>query len=217
MKTGICPAQTSNTDAFSDTFKNCRYQNLSNVVDQADTPNSSIRIRPPIKMRENERSPKYLRYSVPNATKSLDLSFTYPQYASEFPKNIYNKEPFAGSIDYWHSPRDPNWLYTYAPSPYDAGPYPTQNPSAFSQNLKFKDRYSHPETQSRFGYDRFLNEYGVGEQSRGYVEPPECHLCGDTPKDVAPLRFYDPYHLFAVTSEFRKMNDSNIPMTRMIK
>lgn len=172
MKFGQCPSQNSNTDPFSNNFRDCRYHEMgagSEYTNAANTPNSSIRVRKPEKMVVGTRSPKYLRYSVPNATKALDMSWTWPEDASEFPKNIYNKEPFAGSIDYWHSPRDPTWLYTYSPDPEDG-----------------KDRINHPPTQSRFGYDRFLNEYGVGEQSRGYVEPPECHLCSDTPTGVAP-------------------------------
>jgi len=202
MKFGTCPSQNSNTDAYSNNFRACRYTELASLSpnESAIPPNSSIRVRKPTKMTVGTRSPQYLRYSVPHATKAMDKSWEWPEDSGEFPKNIYNKEPFAGSIDYWHSPRDPTWLYTYSPDPEDC-----------------KDRINHPPTQSRFGYDRFLNEYGLGEQSRGYVEPPECHLCSDTPTGVAPLRFYDPYYLNTSPSEFRKMNDAMIPMTMMIK
>ena len=77
-----------------------------------------------------------------------------------------------------------------------------------------KERFRHTPTASRFGYDRFYNEYGVGEQAFGYIEANECHSCGkDTPADMAPKRFYDAYHIEAQgRSEFRKMNAAPISM-----
>ena len=88
--------------------------------------------------------------------------------------------------------RDTSLLYTYSPDPRDC-----------------KERSDHPTHQSsRFGYNRFPEtyEYGVGMQSRGYVEPTKCHECAnDTPKNMAPEKFYTDYHLRSTPTEYRKM------------
>lgn len=243
--TTICPSQSNNKDRFSFSHETCRYHGVnavSNLVTEdnashltsintgisdnpATFPKGSLRMREPTKMKKDISVPKYLRYSVPNATKALDLSWSWPEDSSEFPKDIYNKEPFAGSIDYWHSPRDPEWLYTFQSDRRD------EIPPEY-----WRERTKHTETQSHFGYNFFdfsyppspsssgvspsyygLN-YGTGEQSRGYVEPPVCHEpCNDSPPNVAPSRFYTPFYLKGSYTEFRKMNDSRIPATMMLK
>ena len=66
------------------------------------------------------------------------------------------------------------------------------------------EKREHTPWHSVFGYDRFNNEYGVGSQSRGYIEPFDCHDCHqDVPPDMAPNRFYSEKHLKSSTSEFR--------------
>ena len=151
----------------------------------------------------NSYNPKYLNYSIYNLTReikpisssdSLDLSFDTINNASVFPRKIYEKSPFAYNPSLLVIPRDINYLYTYSPDPLDRKERSTQTPTA-----------------SRFGYDRFYNEYGLGIQSRGYIEPAECGRCAsDTPKNMAPQRFYTSYHLENTPTEFRKM-DSIIP------
>lgn len=127
----------------------------------------------------------YLQYSKPHAQKVLDQRTVDPSKATIFPRNIYAREPLAGGIENYplysplkNRPRDINIRYSYSKS-------------------GDKERSKHPEYSSRFGYDRFPNEYGVGEQSRGYVEPPSCHSktsnghCGDLPTGMAPNEFYE--------------------------
>jgi hypothetical protein len=80
-------------------------------------------------------------------------------------------------------------MYTYSPDPED-----------------HKERSTQTERASRFGYDRFPNEYGTGQWSRGYIEPEECHACAsDTPKNMAPQKFYNAYNLEGTPTEGRRM------------
>lgn len=91
---------------------------------------------------------------------------------SVFPRNFYSKRPVASSVSAVISPRDKMTHYTYSHEPLDG-----------------KERSIHTLRYSVFGYDRFHNEYGLGSQTRGYIEPLECSIC-DIPRDMAPKRFY---------------------------
>jgi hypothetical protein len=179
-------------EKMSPSLKNKRYLKVSPKGHEGHVsldPHTSLRIREPSKI--NRANSNYLKYSVDDATSDLKLNNSLPQDSSVFPRKIYEKEPFGGSISYLIAPRDINLLYTYSPRHEDE-----------------KERTSHPLTASRFGWDRFPNEYGLGPQSRGYVEPPECSNCAqDTPKNMAPNRFYTAHHLKGTPTEFRKMND----------
>lgn len=179
-----CPTPISSGN-FSKSRLGCRYHAM-NDANQSDEPNFNIRVRDQASI--NRSNPEYLNYSVPNSKKGLDLSFELPQNTSVFPRNIYKREPFGSSISLLISPRDKEYLYTYSPDPRDR-----------------KERSKHTLTASRFGYDRFYNEYGVGSQSRGYIEPNDCLTCSpDTPDNVAPNRFYTAYHLENTPTELRK-------------
>ena len=124
-------------------------------------------------------------YSQPSNIKGLDGSYEKKKDISVFPRNFYSRHPFAPSVSYFVQPRDTRIHYTYDPDPY-AG----------------KERHTHVPVHSRFGYDRFFNEYGAGPQSRGYIEPPECS-CNEAPPDTAPARFYSDFHLSQNPTEFR--------------
>jgi hypothetical protein len=177
--------QTDNSAAFSNSSNTDKYHRIGSRG-PANTPRTSVRTRTIQKM--SLPSTSYLRYSVPESTKKLDLMFAMPENSDVFPLNIYSKEPFAYSPSYLIIPRDPNLLYTYSP-----------------QASNGKERSHHPENASRFGYDLFPNEYGLGTQSRGYIEARECHSCAkDTPPNMAPKRFYDYYNLEQSPTEMRK-------------
>lgn len=215
-----CPASTTinthtsksydNIKPFVSNASSCNYDKIgtdfpgSPYSVNANTPQTSIRVRKPEKLNVSQN--KYFRYSVlePDghfASKErydsnfLDMSFDYPYKIGIFPNYLYTQYPFANKSPYMDPPRDKTLLYTYSPDPED-----------------HKERSTHTIFASRFGYDRFpgLPEYGVGEQSRGYVEPLKCHQCSnDTSPDMAPQRFYTKYHLQESPTEFRKMIGMN--------
>jgi len=184
------PVDTNNLSPFASNVKTGRYHTVDGSIRTlADTPLTSNRIRRSYKVNPPETG--YIRYSVPNATAILDQTYWEPGEISVFPRHIYRREPFSNLAPSLEAPRDANYLYAYAPP----GEY-------------CKERDVHTITPSRFGYDRFpqTTEYGVGTQSRGYIEPGYCHECAnDTPKGVAPERFYTAYHLRSTPTELRKM------------
>jgi hypothetical protein len=188
------PVFSNNREPFSSSSISSRYHTvepypLEENGNLANAPRGSHRIRPPHAI--NVDSTRYLRFSVPDATSKLDLTKIDSDKASVFPKNIYVREPVASHSPSLEKFRDATLLYTYSPDPNDC-----------------KERNTHTMNASRFGYDRFPEtyEYGVGMQSRGYVEPTNCHACAnDTPKDMAPQKFYDEYHFRHTPTEYRKI------------
>jgi hypothetical protein len=184
----------NNLDPFATNYLNCRYHTLESR-NEADQPRTSLRVREPANMKSP--GTQYLQYSVPHSKDALDLSFDYPENSTVWPNNIYKKGVFAYSPSSLIIPRDKNYLYTYSPNPDDG-----------------KERTMHTLTASRFGYDRFPNEYGLGHFSKGFIEPVDCSSYSmlDFPKNMAPERFYSDYHLFWTPTEFRKMNDSRKPI-----
>lgn len=136
----------------------------------------------------NPSSQPYLQFSQPS---NLDLSHEDRKVVGVFPRHIYTKHPFASSVSHNIRPRDKSTNYTYSSSVFDG-----------------KEKSEHTPWQSVYGYDRFPNEYGVGVQSRGYIEPPECNACNfDIPVGMAPARFYSHEHLNTNTSEFRDVQN----------
>src|SRR5438132_399504 len=97
MKTMKVPQQTSNLKPFSDNIPSSRYHSIEGK-NQSDYPYSSLRVREPDSF--NRPEDEYLKYSTPGSKEKLDNSFVYPEDASVFPRNIYKKEPFGGSISY---------------------------------------------------------------------------------------------------------------------
>ena len=127
---------------------------------------------------------RYVHYTQLHTVESLNLHHEHPNVVGVFPRNVYTKHPFGGSISHHIQPRGRNTHYTYSPDPIDG-----------------KERSDHTPWQSRFGYDRHPNEYGVGTQSRGYIEPAECNAChNDVPKEMAPVRFYSDKQTSDLTS-----------------
>jgi hypothetical protein len=182
-----CPVSTNNKNPFSYNKNLCKYDKIEYDIPPANEPFGSERTRNPMKM--NVLNSKHLRYSVPESTKGLDLLYECPEKSTVFPRNIYEKNPFGYSASYLIAPRDKELLYTY---------------SSDSSNLKERSR--HTLHASRFGYDRFVNEYGLGTQVFGYLDPNECTMCSqDTPKNMAPERFYTDFYLKQSHSEFEKM------------
>ena len=181
-----CPVNTDNLSPFSSTSTRCRHHEMGDD-NSLVAMNGSTRVRQPYSIKSP--STEYLRYSVPNATKALDLSFEMPENVSVFPRNIYKKEPFASKSPSLDGPRDSQSIYIHIPGVTVHSPY-----------------------SSRFGYNRFPQtyEYGIGTQSRGYVEASGCHSCAnDTPKNMAPDRFYTEYHLKNTPTEYRKMTSKS--------
>lgn len=191
-----CPTNTNNLSPFSTNSTQCRRLNMGSDVltglPPTKTTNNSFyqspkevgtRKRPVNAIKSGNIS--YAKYSVPNFHNGLEMSFECVDNSSVFPKNIYNKQPFASKSPSLEGPRDSTYVYIHVPGVTEHSPF-----------------------SSRFGYHRFPEtyEYGTGEQSRGYVETPGCHSCAnDTPKDMAPARFYTEYHLQNSPSQFRKM------------
>lgn len=188
--------QTNYTAPFSDSSATDKYYRIGSRG-PANTPRTSVRVRDSKKM--NLPPTTYLRYSVPDSEKAMDKMFALPKDSDVFPLNIYTKEPFAYSPSYTVIPRDPNLLYTYSPDPRDQ-----------------RDRSRHPENASRYGHSNFTNEYGLGPQSRGYIEPRECFQCGrDTPPGMAPDKFYNYYNIDQTPTVFRAyigMSPSHVPL-----
>lgn len=174
-----CAVYSSPNPAFAKTNESCSHIRIGVDVEpqrRIEDPRGNVR----------PMNHPYLHFSQMRATESLNLLTEDRNNVGVFPRNIYAKEPFASSVSYNIQPRDRTTHYTYSPNPSDG-----------------KEKSEHTPWQSVFGYDRFQNEYGVGVQSRGYIEPPECHMCNDVPHGVAPPRFYSEKHLFTNTSEFR--------------
>ncbi len=197
-----CPTPIiPDNSSLSNSSNDCRYHSLE-IENLAEEPSSSLRVR---KINSyNRPDSKYLKYSIIGASDDLDNSAIEQKNAGVFPRQLYKKEPFAYSPSYLIVPRDVNYHYTYSPEP---------NPQIPGD--KPKERSSHTERSSRFGYDRYPNEWILGQFTRGYVEPPECHYCQpDIPKNMAPKRFYTDYHLLNNPTEFRKLDQS--PPMRMI-
>lgn len=190
MKSPIQP----NCSHFSINTQDSRYHIINpKSKNLSDQPRSSLRVRDSKSLNSNDT--KYLKYSVPGSLCYLDLSLDLPEDTSVFPRNLYKKNPFAYSPSYNIIPRDTKHLYTYSPNGY----------------CPKEQNFFHTATSSRFGYDRFPNEYGLGTQSRGYIEPPGCSSCSmlDIPRDMAPERFYSDFHLFNTPTEFIKLNSCN--------
>ena len=183
------PEQINNSSGFASS--NNKYHTLSTQESKyggtsATQPDISIRIRNA--RSRPTKSTKYFFYSIPGVSSALDLNKESSDNVSVFPRNIYDKSPLAYSPSLLIIPRDKEYLYTYSPDPSDN-----------------KERSKHTITPSRYGYDRFYNEYGLGTQTRGYIEPAECNACAsDTPADMAPKRFYTAYHLQNTPTEARK-------------
>jgi hypothetical protein len=172
-----------------DTFSKSKINNKYHQVEAKGQDVSSSRIVPSYIIPV--QNVKYIRYSVPNATNSLNLLVESSDNASVFPRNIYKKEPMASLSPSLEGFRDKTLLYTYSSDPVDC-----------------KERSTHTIASSRFGYNRFPEtyEYGLGMQSSGYVEPTKCHSCAnDTPKNMAPQIYYMDYHLRNTPTELRKM------------
>lgn len=102
----------------------------------------------------------YIRYSRSDEVSSLNSRSENPDVVGVFPRNIYVKHPFSGI-------RDHSTHYNFTPG----------------------GQQQHTPWFSRFSYNRAPNEYGVGVQSRGYIEPAEC-ACNAIPKGMSPARFY---------------------------
>lgn len=165
--------------AFSPSTRTCKHSRLGSDIQSVGT----------VEMRTNVRatSSPYLRFSSDRSTDSLDLNIQHPSEVSVFPRNVYTHHPFAGSVSAVIRPRDNTTHYSFSNAQEDG-----------------KERTSHPNWFSRFGYDRFPNEYGVGVQTRGYIEPPECHECDDMPHAMAPQRFYHDDRTKKPMTEFRR-------------
>jgi hypothetical protein len=187
-----CPVCKDNLSPFSSSHSKCQYHRIG-PGGLAEHPQGSHRIRRPYRIEPAEVSK--LRFSVPGSQSALNLLVEDQNNASVFHRNIYAKEPMASRSPSLEGFRDKTLLYTYAQK---------------NDPVWCKERDVHPEIDSRFGYNRFPNntEYGTGMQSRGYIEPAECHDCAnDTPKNMAPQRFYTDYHMRSTPTEFRKMID----------
>jgi len=187
-----CPVCNDNLLPFGSSKNKCRYHRVEQGG-LAEHPQGSHRTRRPYHIDSPNAS--RLRFSVPDSQKALNLLVQDQNGASVFHRNIYGKEPMASRSPSLEGFRDNSLLYTYS-QPNDP--------------VWCKERDVHPEIDSRFGYNRFPQtvEYGTGMQSRGYIEPAECHECAnDTPKDMAPQRFYTEYHMRSTPTEFRKMID----------
>jgi hypothetical protein len=190
-----CPVCTNNRAPFAQDAESCKYHpveghNLSNF------PKGSHRIRKPYRISPVEN--EYLRYSVPNAQDALNTLIQDPHTASVFPRDIYDRYPMGNLSPSLEGFRDTTLLYTYVPDPM-------REPGS---HLPCKERSIHTPLSSRFGYNRYPQtvEYGTGHQSRGYIEPAECHECAnDTPKGMAPQKFYTEYHMRSTPTELRKM------------
>jgi len=168
--------------SFSSNSKTCRHPTIG-AHRFKPQPNRQFDHRTAIQ----PTSSPYFHFSIPRSTDSLNQRHQHSFESSVFPRNIYTHHPFGGSVSYAIHPRDKSIHYTYSPNPEDG-----------------KERSEHTEWFSRFGYDRFHNEYGVGAQSRGYIEPPECDSYIDIPSNMAPERFYTYEHLKGNPTEFKK-------------
>lgn len=193
-----CPICTNNRAPFSSQSSKCRYHpveaptktNLSNF------PEGSHRTRRPYKMQPTDE--KYIRYSVPQSQEALNTLVQNPDTASVYPRNIYARDPMANRSPSLEGFRDNTLLYTYVPDPMNE-----------PGRLGCQERGPHhTPLSSRFGYNRYPEtvEYGTGHHVFGYIEPKECHECGnDTPRNMAPQKFYTDYYMRSTPTELRKM------------
>jgi len=169
-------------DEFSSTPLISRNIKLGTPINQP-----TLHRKPDFRSNIQPTDNQYLRFSVPNSQDSLNLRTQPRNEVSVFPRNIYALNPFAGSVSYFIQPRDKNLNYTFG------------LPEAH------KERSEHPDWFSRYGYDRFGNEYGVGAGFNRYIEPYECHCdYPDVPDNVAPKRFYTKEHLDHTPTEAQK-------------
>jgi len=185
-----CPVCNDNLSHFSSSEAKCRYHRIG-TGGLAETPQGSHRVRKPHRIEPSNVA--RLKFSVPDSKKSLNMLVEDINNASVYPRNIYAKEPMSNLSPSLEGFRDTTLLYTYAQK---------------NDPLMCKERNTHTVLPSRFGYNRFPDtyEYGTGMQSRGYVEPAGCHDCAnDTPKNMAPQRFYTDYHMRSSPTELRKM------------
>lgn len=189
-----CPVCNNNLNPFSSNAQRCEYHSIEGA-NLSTFSKGSHRTRRPYRIEPKEN--KYLRYSVHDATSAINLLPQDPNTASVYPRNIYARNPLSNKSPSLQGFRDTTLLYTYVPDPM-------QEPG----ELACKERSEHVPLSSRFGYNRFpeTTEYGTGHQSRGYIEPIECHQCAnDTPNKMAPQRFYTEYHMRSTPTELRKM------------
>lgn len=192
-----CPVCNNNKAPFAQHSESCRYHPLgSGARNLSNSPKGSHRTRKPYRISPNEN--EYLRYSTPNIESSLNTLIQDSKTASVFPRNIYDRNPMGNLSPSLQGYRDTTLLYTFVPDPMKEPGY----------RLPCKERSEHVPLSSRFGYNRYPEtvEYGTGHQSRGYIEPVECHECAnDTPKGMAPQKFYTEYHMRSTPTELRKM------------
>lgn len=129
---------------------------------------------------ESRRRNAYVKYNNPREIEYLDQNTIDAATAVVFPAHLYagNALPAAHYITdgrpFEPAMRDPN-----------ARSLPRDTSTHY---IIGKERMSHPQNFSRFGYAR--TKYGYSEQRPGtYVEPGEdCNLF--LPEDMAPARFY---------------------------
>lgn len=184
-----CSVYAKPNPVFSNANRSCNHPTLGLPI---DVPKPLRKFDPTYTVQPT--NVPYLQFSKPNAQSNLDIRQQTPDNSSVFPRNIYKFEPLAGTNQQFprfseirEHARDRNIHYTYSPNPADG-----------------KERSQHPEYFSRFSYDRFDNEYGVGMQSRGYIEPAECHACNDVPLNMAPEEFYEDRYIKGNLTEYRQ-------------
>jgi hypothetical protein len=192
-----CPICTNNRHPFSSDANKCKYHPVESIksTNLSNFPQGSHRTRKPYRISPAKQ--EYIRYSVPNSQDALNTLMQDPNDASVYPRNIYAREPMSNKSPSLEGFRDTTLLYTYVPDPMSE---PGQ--------LACKERSQHTVLSSRFGYNRFPEtvEYGTGHFTNGYIEAKECHECGnDTPKGLAPKRFYTDYYMRSTPTELRKM------------
>jgi len=190
-----CPVCTNNRHPFSSDANKCKYHPVEST-NISNFPQGSHRTRKPYRISPAKQ--EYIRYSVPKSQDALNTLIQDPNDASVYPRNIYAREPLSNKSPSLEGFRDTTLLYTYVPDPM----------SEPGNQLPCKERSQHTVLSSRFGYNRYpeTTEYGVGHSVFGIVEPKECHECGnDTPKGMAPKRFYTDYYMRSTPTELRKM------------
>lgn len=184
-----CAVYSNPNQSFSNSSRSCSHPTLGLAID----------VPKPLRKYDSTYTVQptnvpYLQFSKLDAQENLNIRRQTFANSSVFPRNIYKFEPLAGTVQQFpryseirEHARDRNIHYTYSPNPADG-----------------KERSSHPEYFSRFSYDRFDNEYGVGAQSRGYIEPESCHACNEVPLDMAPEEFYENQYIKGNLTEYRK-------------
>lgn len=197
-----CTVFPKDQSSFSNTSRICSHSTVGH--ESAGRAQSNRPIHPRYNVRPTDK--KYFHFSQHNPNPDLNERHEDREDVSVFPRNIYAKHPFGSSVSYLIQPRDRNSHYTFSSTPHPR-----------NDRKYIKEKSEHSLWHSVYGYDRFHNEYGVGVQSRGYIEPWDCHDCHqDIPKDMAPKRFYSDKHLKSSTSEFRDdIDDFSTPICAM--